>query len=698
MQTSKVDSCEVRPTSKVRVGWLLAGRTAVSYAILASVWILTSDLITSWFTTDPQLLTVLSVAKGLFFVVVTAGLLAVLIRRDLAKLERALNQQQLLTAGAETLGAASTSGAAWFGVARLIGDYAHVGQAEVWRLRDDQTLEFDGLVGLQRHDPECGEGDELPHPPESVNRTISVEGFELSSAWHDALSVGRTVLADGSVPKVLRRGPHYRSVEILPVGHEDGTYGAILLWRRRLRGLPPGDLTAVRQVLRNLADTQLKFKLQESLEHSALYDSLTGLPNRTLFVDRLQAALVEARIDGTKVLVLRSHLDLYDRISQSMGAEDAERLVLEAAKKLGDLLGPRDTLAYTQSAEFKLIVRYTTPLDVSEFIERFSKVAGSPLALSKGAAPLSLSTGAYLASGADHVDEVQRDVAAALSRAQLLGRGRIVYFDEGMRLSVEDALHTEVELREGLEREEFETFFQPFVDSAQMCPFGAEALVRWRHRDRGLVSPAEFIPIAEESGLIVELGRRVLRDACMQCASWPSVAGREMQVSVNLSAVEFLDDDLEDSIHEALAESGLDPSRLQIEVTETALMLDPDQAQETISSLREIGIQIALDDFGTKYSSLTYLQRFDIDMLKIDASFVAGLEQSQEDSAIAKAVIQLAHSLGLAAVAEGVETEAQRDYLRDQGCDYLQGYLIGKPVDAAAFSAWLEVATCGPAD
>lgn len=651
-------------------------KSVLTYAVAATIWIFTSDLATAHISTTSETQTLISIIKGIVFILVTSALLYILISNDLSHVRRALFHQRLLARGATGPKVAESPEDAWENIAEAIRDAADAQVAEVWLASDDRTLR-----------PWCsinGGGDRCVLTDQSAEIiTADMPAF----AWMWAGQDGeRPSLARISSPGGFVRDPSLKVLRAVPVPVGDQLGGAILFWTESRRRLPTVYGDAVLHVVGQLTDTLERFQLRADLEHSALYDDLTGLPNRTLLLELLYSSLQDAAAVSEDLLVLKIHIDLMERIEQSLGHEHADSLVSEAAQRLSSALDERDTLARTQTAEFTIVARSAQRTEVADYLMRIREAVSAPVELDAASVPLSVSIGVLVTEGNRDPKEVLSEASTALQRAQDLGRGRTAFFDEGMRMSIEDTLSIEVALRDALTEEQFEVVYQPIVGARSRVVCSAEALVRWNHPTRGQVRPDQFIPVAEDSGIIVEIGHYVLERACAECATWPSIGGSLLGVSVNMSAIEFLDPGLVAVVHNALRKADLDPVRLTIEITETTLMLDPDLAEQTLRKLRDLGVGVALDDFGTGYSSLAYLQRFDIDTLKIDASFVAELPGREDNCALACAIIQMSDALKLSTVAEGVETEEQAAFLDQQGTDYLQGYLISPPLSASAFT------------
>jgi diguanylate cyclase (GGDEF)-like protein len=419
-------------------------------------------------------------------------------------------------------------------------------------------------------------------------------------------------------------------------------------------------------------------------ENQLLRDPLTGLPSRLLFLNRLSAALERLhRRPGRYVAILFLDLDRFKVINDSLGHPAGDKLILAVAERLRHSLRRHETVARFGGDEFAVLCEdLADEQDAVAVAERLLKSFSLPFHLAHGAAVSTASIGIALAvdPGTEGEDLI-RDADAAMYRAKQAGGGRVMLFDDVTRQRALDRLHTENALRQGLVDEEFRVYFQPEISITTGEVVGVEALVRWEHPERGLVGPADFIALAEETGLIIPIGEWVLREACGHARRWQDgrVESNEFMVRVNVSARQLGEANFVETVADALDESGLDPARLCLEVTESVLIEDPDASSETLAQLKTLGVKIAVDDFGTGYSSLEHLRKFPIDAVKIDRSFVRGLPHSSEDVAIVNAVIKLGHALNLSVVAEGVETTDQLGNLETAGCDTAQGFLFSRP-------------------
>ena len=423
---------------------------------------------------------------------------------------------------------------------------------------------------------------------------------------------------------------------------------------------------------------------EEQLAHQALHDPLTNLPNRELFFDRLEHALSRLRRHPAGVAVLFVDLDNFKLVNDSLGHSAGDELLRAISERLQAAMRPSDTVARFGGDEFTILCEEMRgEHDAIAIAERVAETLKTPLQLSGREVFLTTSVGIALSrqAGTD-AESLIRDADAAMYMAKERGRSRFEVFDEGMRTRLVERMDTENALRRAIERKELRVFYQPEISLETGFMTGVEALVRWEHPERGLLEPASFIPMAEETGLIVPIGEWVLREACRQAERWRRVAvnGDRFQMSVNLSPRQLAQPDLADVVRDVLDETLTDPASLCLEITESALMDDPEFAFATLRVLKEIGVRIAIDDFGKGFSSLSHLkQMLPVSELKIDRTFIGGLTVDDCDSAIVAAVMVMATSLGLTAVAEGVETAEQLAELRALGFDMTQGYYFARP-------------------
>ena len=417
------------------------------------------------------------------------------------------------------------------------------------------------------------------------------------------------------------------------------------------------------------------------IRHMAHHDALTGLPNRSLFHDRLEQALAFARRNNVAVTVLCLDLDRFKNVNDLTGHAGGDELLRQVADRLRASLRDHDTIARLGGDEFAIIqIGSTHPDGSATLAERLVKTIGRPFDLDGQQMVIGASIGVAIFPGdAGSGDDLVRAADTALYRAKSAGRGTYRFFEADMDARVQERRMLERDLRQALAVGELELHYQPLVGCDTENVVGFEALVRWRHPRRGLISPVEFIPLAEECGLIIPLGEWVLRTACEEAASWPS----DQRIAVNLSPIQFRHADLAKEILAILTQTGLPPQRLELEITEGVLIEDTERTLATLGRLKAAGISVSLDDFGTGYSSLSYLQRFPFDKIKIDRSFIWEMERNADSMAIVRSVIALGRSLRITVIAEGVETATQLALLQAENCDQVQGFLLGRPLAPA---------------
>ena len=433
-------------------------------------------------------------------------------------------------------------------------------------------------------------------------------------------------------------------------------------------------------------DVSRRKQVEEKLYHDAFHDTLTGLPNRALFMDRLRLAVGRAaRAKKYLFAVLFLDLDRFKNVNDSLGHTVGDRLLVAIARRLEKCLRHIDTIARFGGDEFAVLVEGVEDAnDAVRLAERLQREVITPINVGGLEVFTSASIGIALSStGYELPEDVLRDADTAMYRAKAAGKARHEIFDTAMHDRAVALLQLENDLRRAVERDEFAIHYQPIVSLSDGRVRGFEALVRWHHPERGLVTPAEFISVAEETGLIIPLGLWVLRESCRQMARWQTMfpATRALTLSVNISGNQFMQPDLVEQVRRVLRETGFDPHRLQLEITESSVIENTETVTAMLVQLRALGIRLSMDDFGTGYSSLSYLHRFPIHTLKIDHSFVSGCGAS-EDNEIVRTIIMLARNMGMEVVAEGVETREQLASLRDLSCEYAQGFLFSHPLDA----------------
>ena len=489
--------------------------------------------------------------------------------------------------------------------------------------------------------------------------------------------------------------------------------GQVVRIRRQDGGLRHAQLQGVRHLDSAGSITRLSGTIQdvteikeaeERIRHLAYYDAITGLPNRQFFIERLQQALVHAKRYQRLLGLLSLDLDQFKRINDTLGHSAGNELLLSVSQRLSDAVRAPDTFAHEGKEtifghdmastvarlggdEFSLLITELTHYhDAAKVARRMLEELRKPFRVAKQEVFVSVSVGlALYPLDGDDAETLIKNAGAAMHFAKDQGRDNYQFYSRAMNATALEKLSMEAQLRRALERDELLLHYQPKIRPATGEIVGLEALIRWEHPELGLVSPAQFIPLAEETGLIVPLGEWVLLNACRQNQDWQRLGYPPVHVAVNIASLHFRQGTLGQSVATALQKSGLHPSWLELEVTESMLMDSAETTLATLSTLKGMGVRLAIDDFGTGYSSLSYLKRFPLDTLKIDRSFVKDLPHDAEDAAIAKAIIAMAHSLKLEVVAEGVETAEQLAFLQQHGCDLVQGFLFSKPMAAAAF-------------
>jgi diguanylate cyclase (GGDEF)-like protein len=430
-------------------------------------------------------------------------------------------------------------------------------------------------------------------------------------------------------------------------------------------------------------------ELEESREHfrhAAFHDALTGLPNRSLFTDHLRVALRRAHQNEKYLFgVLFLDLDRFKNINDSLGHPCGDELLKLVARRLEMCIRQTDMVARFGGDEFAILLdAIQDASDAVRVAEKVQQAISAPFKLASHEAITTASIGVALStSGYTEAEDIIRDADTAMYRAKDRGKARCEIFDTAMHTRAVTLLRLESDLRRALEKDELCVYYQPIVSLASGELHGFEALVRWQHPERGIVAPDDFVPLAEETGLILPIGLRVLWDACHQLRKWQqySLSNRDLIMSVNLSGKQLMQPDLIERIEEVLLESQINPWHLKLEITETVVMETPELAAVTLAKLRSLGVRLSIDDFGTGYSSLSYLNRFPVDTLKIDRSFVMSMNAADENLQIVKTIVTLAGNLGMQVVAEGVETEEQLEQLRSLKCQYGQGFYFSKPLE-----------------
>lgn len=425
---------------------------------------------------------------------------------------------------------------------------------------------------------------------------------------------------------------------------------------------------------------------KEHFRHAAFHDALTGLPNRPLLLDHLKLAIERSKMQQDHLFaVLFIDLDRFKNINDSLGHNTGDQLLVALSSRLGACLRPSDTIARLGGDEFAILLDGLEDWSVATGVaERIQEELLKPFSLNGHEVYTTASIGIRLSiDGREDAEDMLRDADTAMYRAKDTGKARHELFHSAMHTRAVALLKLENDLRRAIERQEFCVHYQPIVALGTEMLSGFEALVRWNHPERGLIQPDEFIPLAEETGLITEIGACVLREACMQLRTWQSAIGRDsLTMSINLSGKQLTQTDLIHQIQSILTESEVNPNYLRLEITESAVMENAELARNTLLQLRKLGVQLSIDDFGTGYSSLSYLHRFPVNNLKIDRSFIGRMAAGDENSEIVKTICTLASNLGMEVVAEGVETREQLDLLRSLECEHGQGFYFSRPVSA----------------
>lgn len=445
-------------------------------------------------------------------------------------------------------------------------------------------------------------------------------------------------------------------------------------------------------------DVSARIDYEQQLEYQATHDVLTGLANRNLLSDRIEQAILQARRSERLVGVLLLDLDRFKLINDGFGHIPADNLLKAVAGRLARCVRDTDTVSRLGGDEFVVVLgSIDDPDSVASISAKIMRELSLPLNVEGKEVFVTASIGiAMYPRDGDHGEALLRNADVAMYRVKEHGRNNFRFYAPEMSHMALDRLDMEGNLRRALERDEITVFYQPIVSLQTGAIIGAEALARWNHPRIGMIHPPEFIPLAEETGLIIPLGKRVLKLVCNQLAAWRQAGLPRLQVALNISARQFRQDDLPGLVRQILEETGLEGSTLELELTESMVMHDVENAIAMLRELKHLGVALSLDDFGTGYSSLAYLKRFPIDALKIDRSFVRDIDCEADDAAIARAVIAMAHSLDLRVIAEGVENEAQLDLLGQYGCDDFQGFFFSRPVPAEEFALLVQNGRCLP--
>ncbi|WP_044870930.1 phosphodiesterase DibA [Pseudomonas sp. LFM046] len=617
-------------------------RLVLPYFILASLWVLFSDRLLIALVGDRELLDELQTAKGLFFVLVTSVLLFSLVCLHLRHLKHYLDARRAHESSLRQAAAVFDSTQEGVLVTDAECRIVHVNRA------------FARITGFE-------EAEVLGENPRIFSSGRHAPDF-YQAMWH-ALNNRREW--SGEVWNRRKNGEIYPLWQNLRAIHDDD-----------------GQLTHYVAVFSDISAIK---RSQRELDFLAHHDPLTNLPNRLLFTERVEQVLERTRRERQHGAVLLLDLDHFKHINESLGPSQGDLLLKMVGTRLQALLEGGMTLARLGGDEFGLLWdNCPHPDQAAALAERIRAELCTPFRLGGHDLFISTSLGISLfPDGDDSVEQVMRNADSALFKAKSTGRDSYAFYSQELTEQAHQRVELVGALRRALEQGQLRVHYQPIQRLADSRLIGFEALVRWEHPERGLVPPGEFIPVAEESGLIGHIDAWVLEQACRQMQRWLEQGRDLVFVAVNLSCRQFRRAELDAEVARVLADTGLAPHYLELEITESAVMEDPDSAEGLLTRLRDLGVRLAIDDFGTGYSSLQRLKRLPVHKLKIDQSFVRGLPADQNDIAIAHAVTALGHSLGLSVLAEGIEGDAQADFLRELGCDYGQGYLFSRPLPAA---------------
>ncbi len=479
-------------------------------------------------------------------------------------------------------------------------------------------------------------------------------------------------------------------VAVIIEGYER-PYGVLSAHTTRQRRFSTDDVNFLQAAANVLSATVERGRKEQATRHAALHDPLTGLPNRTLALDRLDLALARRRRGKATVALMLIDIDRFTMTNESLGHTAGDEVLAALANRLRETVRASDTAARISADEFAVI--YESGGDVRDIVELAQRIAGGfgrPVAVGGGERSFTASIGIAVAEGSDaNAASMLRAADAAMYRAKQRGPGSYELFDAEVRAQVLSRMHTETALRHAISEDQLCLHYQPIVEVPTGRPVAVEALVRWEHPDHGLIPPLDFIPVAEETGMIAELGRWVLEQACHQGAAWQRQLALPLRIFVNVSGLQVVNPAFADEVAEIAKRSGLLKESLGLEVTESILIEEKSAALDVLSRLHDRGLRLVLDDFGTGYSSLGYLQSFPLDGVKIDRSFIDGLTDDDNDGAIVRAIIDMCRALKLATVAEGVESEAQLVQLQALGCEFVQGHLLCHPMSADDVGAFL---------
>ena len=534
-------------------------------------------------------------------------------------------------------------------------------------------------------------------PEEDVGRTRVATGHQSQSGY--ALATGLPIVVDDWHTEnrfresKLQADAGMRSAVTVLIKAKGDPYGVLGVGSRTPRNFTQDDVSFMQSIANVLANAIERRRTEERTQHEALHDPLTGLPNRNLFLDRLQHALSVAARRENSIAVLFLDLDQFKLVNDSLGHAAGDELLGAVAPRIEQALRPGDTVARFGGDEFAVLAEdIGSERGATRIAERIAEALSRPFVLRDREHFVSASVGIAIGSGNEAPEALIRDADSALYRAKERGRGGYEIFDEVMRSRVIEHMQVENDLRRALQREELELHYQPVIKLSDGSIVALEALLRWNHPERGLVRPVGFIPVAEESRLIVPIGRWVIEQACRQAAAWQELHpdSAPVSVTVNLSARQIADPDLLSHIEGSVRANRIDPSSLWLELTETTLLDDTSFVERTLESLKGLGVRLVLDDFGVGFSSLGSLKRLPLSMIKLDRTFVENLSEGSHDAAIVRAVNEMADTIGIGVVAEGIETHEQVRMASALGCGFAQGFHFSEPVPVGQVERLLE--------
>ncbi len=692
--------------SASRLARHLALKIPLAYLLLGGAWIYFSDTLLTLLVSDPAQLQRLQTYKGWFFILATALLLYLMIRghlRSLAQsqagLERVNRALQVLSRFNHGLVKIESEGDLAAELCRTLTEVGGYRLAWIW-------LQEPGGGGRLRPVAWHGE-DAVTLAARATAAPLHVDDPALRTLVEEAPVVAR-ISPTGEAAEWQRVARLVGSAALLalPLRLEQSK-GALLIYAAVPEAFAPAEVKLLQELaadlcygLEALRAHSRHRQAEKTIRRLAYYDRLTDLPNQNCLQDLLAEALPAAQLQRSPLAILFVDIDKFSKINRTLGHHMGDRLLKGFANRLAELLPPGVTLTRWSSDVFPILLpRVDGDYEALALGQRVLDSLKEPFLLQSREIFLSASIGiAMFPADATDAPTLLKNAESALFRAKRQGGNSLLAYAPIMHRRAHERLTLEAHLRRALERDELSLHFQPQIDSRSGLMVGAEALLRWHHPTLGPISPGQFIPLAEETGLIVPIGAWVLRQACCKAQAWRRQGWPPIRLAVNLSARQFQQQDLLTLVRSELEESGFDPACLDLEITETAIMEDVDGAVQSLLALKALGINISIDDFGTGYSSLGYLKRFPLDTLKIDRSFVMGLPNDADDAAIVQAIIALGRNLKLQVLAEGVETVEQRQFLHATGCHLIQGFLYSKPlVEAEFLDFWRDHGAASPA-